>query len=89
MTPSSSALTSNKSVAELVERVAEQLRLLIPKSESGQGAVSGPWRIISAGESTTFESHGDTSGTFTYVRLSSVYLASFLKLREIGTTESK
>jgi hypothetical protein len=41
MTPSSSALTSNKSVAGLVKRVGEQLRLLIPKSESGQGAVSG------------------------------------------------
>jgi hypothetical protein len=31
----------------------------------------------------------DTSGIFAYVRLSSVHLASFLKLREIGTTESK
>ena len=36
-----SALTSNKSVAGLVERVGGQLGLLIPKSESDQGAVSG------------------------------------------------
>jgi hypothetical protein len=31
----------------------------------------------------------NTSGIFVCVRLSSVHLASFLKLRDIGTTESK